>query len=178
LPILYRTRAQWESIDLAPYRLLLQTHMVRAIMVTHELVPAVDQEMPASVSPTLIRGVLRQELGFDGVVITDSLTMGALSVRWSMPEAAVLAIAAGADLLIGPYSPDTLSETEDSLKQAVSQGTLSQAEIDQAVEHDLALKLQMHLIPMPSSASPVAPKPPISAENSQEVTADMPRKHS
>jgi beta-N-acetylhexosaminidase len=144
-------------------------------MVTHELVPAVDQEMPASVSPTLIRGVLRQELGFNGVVITDSLTMGALSVRWSMPEAAVLAIAAGADLLIGPYSPDTLSETEDSLKLAVSQGILSQAEIDQAVEHDLALKLQMHLIPMPEGVSPVVPKPPVSVAISQDVTAEMPR---
>jgi beta-N-acetylhexosaminidase len=175
LPILSRTRTQWESIDLAPYRALLKAQTVRAIMVTHELVPAVDQEMPASVSPTLIRGVLRQELGFDGVVITDSLTMGALSVRWSMPEAAVLAIAAGADLLIGPYSPDTLSETEISLKQAVSQGVLSQSEIDQAVEHDLALKLQMHLIPMPKGASPVAPKPPVGAEMSQDVTAETPR---
>jgi beta-N-acetylhexosaminidase len=146
--------------------------MVRAIMVTHELVPAVDQEMPASISPTLIRGVLRQELGFNGVVIADSLTMGALSVRWSMPDAAVLAIAAGADLLIGPYSPDTLSETEDALKQAVSQGTLSQSEIDQAVEHDLALKLRMHLIPMPKGASPVAPKPTVA----QNVTAETPRR--
>jgi beta-N-acetylhexosaminidase len=144
-------------------------------MVTHELVPAVDQEMPASVSPSLIRGVLRQELGFDGVVITDSLTMGALSVRWTMPEAAVLAIAAGADLLIGPYSPDTLSETEDSLKQAVIQGVLSQSQIDQAVEHDLALKLQMHLIPMPDGASPVAPKHPVDAEIFQDVTAEIPR---
>jgi beta-N-acetylhexosaminidase len=175
LPILYRTRSEWESIDLAPYRALLHTQTVRAIMVTHELVPAVDQEMPASVSPTLIRGVLRQELGFDGVVITDGLTMGALSVRWSMPEAAVLAIAAGADLLIGPYSPDTLSETEDSLKQAVSQGVLSQTLVDQAVEHDLALKLQMHLIPMPGGASPVAPKPPVDAENFQDATAEIPR---
>jgi beta-N-acetylhexosaminidase len=175
LPILSRTRAQWEHIDLAPYRVLLQTQTVRAIMVTHELVPAVDQQMPASVSPALIRGVLRQELRFNGAVITDSLTMGALSARWSMPQAAVLAIAAGSDLLIGPYSPDTLAESEAAVKQAVRQGVISPAEIDQAVEHDLALKLRMHLIPMPQGVSPVAPKPPVDTDMSEPVTAEMPR---
>jgi beta-glucosidase-like glycosyl hydrolase len=96
-------------------------------------------------------------------------------MRWTMPEAAVLAIAAGVDLLIGPYSPDTLSETEASLKQAVTQGILSQSEIDQAVEHDLVLKLQMHLIPMPKGASPVAPKPPVDTEIIEDVTAEIPR---
>jgi beta-N-acetylhexosaminidase len=175
LPILSRTRTQWERIDLAPYRVLLQTQTVRAIMVTHELVPAVDQQMPASVSPALIRGVLRQKLRFDGAVITDSLTMGALSARWSMPQAAVLAIAAGSDLLIGPYSPDTLAESEASVKQAVRQGVISPAEIDQAVEHDLALKLRMHLIPMPQGASPVAPKSPVDTGMSGAVAAEMPR---
>jgi beta-N-acetylhexosaminidase len=175
LPILSRTRAQWEDVDLAPYRALLQAQTVRAIMVTHELVPAVDKSMPASVSPALIRGVLRQELGFNGVIITDSLTMGALSARWTMPQAAVLAVTAGSDLLIGPYTPDTLAESEAALKQAVSQGTLSPAQIDQAVEHDLALKLRMHLIPMPQVASPVAPKPPVDRGMSGAVAAEMPR---
>ncbi|PWT77413.1 MAG: glycoside hydrolase family 3 [Chloroflexi bacterium] len=175
LPILSRTRTQWERIDLAPYQVLLQTHTVRAIMVTHELVPAVDKSMPASVSPALIRGVLRQELRFTGVVITDSLTMGALSARWTMPQAAVLAVAAGSDLLIGPYTPDTLAQSEAAVKQAVSQGMLSPAQIDQAVEHDLALKLRMHLIPMPQGASPVAPKPPVDTGMSGAVAAEMPR---
>jgi hypothetical protein len=61
------------------------------------------------------------------------------------------------------------------LKQAVTQGILSQSELDQAVEHDLVLKLQMHLIPMPEGASPVPPKTPVGAEMIQDATAELPR---
>jgi beta-N-acetylhexosaminidase len=156
LPILSRSRADWENIDLAPYRILLQQQDVRAVLVTHELIPAVDPQLPASLSPALVTGVLRRELGFNGVVITDSLYMGALNSRWSLPEAAVLAVAAGADLLIGPYSPETVRETEDALQQALDQGILTKTQIDQAVQRDLKLKLQMRLIPMPQSTTQAA----------------------
>jgi beta-N-acetylhexosaminidase len=121
------------------------------------MVPAIDPNLPASLSPTLITGVLRQQLGFQGVVIDDSLTMGALIDRWTMTQAAVLAIEAGADMLIGPYSPETVQEFKNALQGALSQGVLTRSEINQAVEKDLWLKLEMHLIPMPTSNSPAAP---------------------
>lgn len=154
LPVLHRSQADWERIDLEPYKELLAQQQVRAILVTHELVPAVDSEYPASLSPTLITGVLRQQLGFQGVVIDDSLTMGALLDRWTTTQAAVLAVKAGADMIIGPYSTETVQEIKDALEGALSQGILTRAEIDQAVERDLTLKLEMHLIPMPTSSSP------------------------
>ena len=152
LPILQRTVSQWESIDLAPYRALIAEQQVRAILVTHELVPAVDPNLPASLSPKLINGVLRHQLGFNGVVITDSLFMGALIGHWSLTESAVLAIAAGADLLIGPYNSQTTQAIKDALSQALQQGVLTRSQIDQAVTRDLTLKLEMKLIPMPQSA--------------------------
>ncbi len=149
LPILYRSKADWEAIDLAPYRTLLQGSNVRAIMVTHEMVPAVDNDYPASLSPALINGVLRGELGFDGVVITDSLYMGALNTRWSVPQAAVLAIKAGADMVIGPSNPQMVAQVIEALKQAIANGTLSQASIDKAVTRILTLKIQTGLISLP-----------------------------
>ncbi len=150
LPILSRSKAEWESIDLEPYRALLKSEDVRAIMVTHELIPAVDANFPASLSPTLINGILRGELGYNRVVITDSLYMGALNTRWSVPQAAVLAIEAGADMVIGPSDPQTAQQVIDALKQAISSGALSQANIDTAVTRILALKIRMGLIPLPT----------------------------
>jgi beta-N-acetylhexosaminidase len=160
LPILHRSRADWERIDLEPYKQLIAQQQVRAVLVTHELVPAVDPQLPASLSPTLITGVLRQQLGFHGVVIDDSLTMGALLDRWTTTQAAVLAVKAGADMIIGPYSTETVQEIKNALEGALSQGILTRVEVDQAVQRDLTLKLEMHLIPMPTSSSPLSPPAP------------------
>lgn len=149
LPTLNRSRASWEATDLAPYRLMLQRGGVRAIMVSHEMLPAVDPNLPTSLSPAVVSGVLRDELGFDGVIVTDSLYMGALNVRWSIPQAAVLAVEAGSDLLIGPYNPQLVSETRDALKQAIASGAITRERITASVRRILTLKLQLGLIPMP-----------------------------
>lgn len=149
LPVLYRSRAEWDRIDLEPYRILLKAGGVRTIMVSHEMIPAVDAQLPTSLSPAIIDGALRKELGFDGVVITDSLYMGALNVHWSVADASVLAIKAGADIVIGPYNPDIVQETRDALKQALASGVLTHARIDASVERILTLKIQMGLIHIP-----------------------------
>jgi beta-N-acetylhexosaminidase len=149
LPVLTRSRADWERIDLAPYRMLLKTEDVRAIMVSHEMLQAVDTRLPTTLSPAVIDGTLRGELGFSGVVITDSLYMGALNAHWSIAEAAVLAIKAGADVVIGPYNPEIVQETKDALRQAIASGVLTRARIDTSVRRILTLKLQMGLLPMP-----------------------------
>jgi beta-N-acetylhexosaminidase len=148
LPVLYRSRSQWEQIDLAPYRTLLKTGAVHAIMVSHEMIPAVDTQLPSTLSPAIV-GALRNDLGYDGVLITDSLYMGALNAHWSVPEAAVLAVKAGADIVIGPYSPQLVQDTRDALSQAIQNGTLTRARIDTSVRRILTLKIQMGLIPIP-----------------------------
>jgi beta-N-acetylhexosaminidase len=160
LPILNRSRADWEASDLTPYRLLLKRGGVRAIMVTHEMVPAVDAGLPASLSPAVVTGVLRKELGFEGVIVTDSLYMGALNVRWSIPQAAVLAVEAGSDVLIGPYNPQIVSDTRDALKQAVASGAISRERIMASARRILTLKIQLGLIPMPQQAGASATATP------------------
>jgi beta-N-acetylhexosaminidase len=155
MPVLRSSSAEWEDTDLAPYRTLLATGNVRAILVSHEMIPAVDPNLPSSLSPAIVDGVLRQEMGYDGVVITDSLYMGALNQHWSVSQAVVLAIAAGSDIVIGPYNAQMVQDAKDALKQAIADGTLTRARIDTSVQRILALKIEMGLIPLPQSS--VAP---------------------
>src|SRR6266480_7417069 len=74
VPNLYRSKSELEAIDWAPYRTLIQQGHVHAIMVTHEIVHAIDSSVPSSLSYKVVTGILRDELGFQGVIITDSLT--------------------------------------------------------------------------------------------------------
>ena len=157
LPVLTRSRADWERIDLAPYRTLLATGNVHAIMVTHEMIPAVDKPVSRSLSPAVIDGELRQKLGFQGVVITDSLIMGALNNRWTVAQAAALAIEAGADMVIGPQNAQVVAQVKDALKAALSSGKLSQARIETSVKRVLTLKITMGLLPIPHPSSQATP---------------------
>lgn len=153
MPVLNRTRDDWEQIDVAPYRTMLATEDVRAIMVSHEMVPAVDPNLPTSLSPAVVNGTLRGELGYDGVVITDDLVkMDAITARWSIPAASVLAVQAGVDIVAAMATPVQVQSVVDGLKQAISDGKLSRARIDASARRVLTLKIAMGLIPLPKQA--------------------------
>ncbi|HEY7356501.1 MAG TPA: glycoside hydrolase family 3 N-terminal domain-containing protein [Ktedonobacterales bacterium] len=159
LPVLNRSLADLEQIDLKPYRLLLKSDDVRLIMVSHEMIPALDPNLPTSLSPATINGLLRGTLGYQGVVITDSLYMDAISARWSIPDAGVLAIEAGADMISGLYDPQIVQQTKDALKDALARGKLTRQRIDVSVQRILTLKIRMGLIPMPRQPAPHQPTP-------------------
>ena len=80
-----------------------------AVMVAHILLSQIDPDNPASLSPEVVTGLLREEMGYEGVVCTDDLTMGAISNTYGMGEAAVLAVEAGCDLLLVCHSADNLA---------------------------------------------------------------------
>ncbi|HEY7127866.1 MAG TPA: glycoside hydrolase family 3 N-terminal domain-containing protein [Ktedonobacterales bacterium] len=151
LPVFNRSRQDLNAIDFAPYRALIAQGSVDMIMSTHELVTAYDPNMPASVSPIMIDQVLRHDIGFQGVVITDALYMGALSYRWSMPQAAVLAVIAGNDLLMGPGNASQVQQMVHALHAAVASGQISKARIDLSVERILALKIKYRLLNFPGN---------------------------
>ena len=90
-------------------------------------------------SPAVVTGLLREELGFDGVVFTDDLTMGAVTGRYGMGEAAVLAVEAGCDVLL---MPDGLADAYDAVLAAVQNGTLSEDRLDLSVNKILRMKAQ------------------------------------
>ena len=90
-------------------------------MSTDLLMPALDPNLPAELSPTIIDGVLRHDLGFDGVVITDALYMDGVTQHYSMNEAGVLAILAGCDMLEGPMTPAQMIGMINALKDRARQ---------------------------------------------------------
>jgi beta-N-acetylhexosaminidase len=110
------------------------------VMTTHMQVPALDRDLPTSPSPAVIQGVLRRGLGYDGLVISDSLAMGALA-RFSIPHAALLALQAGTDLLLGMPDISITWATLEALRAALAAGALSAARQDASVLRILRFKL-------------------------------------
>ena len=117
---------------------------VRAVMVTNATVPGLTG-LPAGISPAAITQVLRQQLGFNGLVLTDSLSAGALSgAGYSVPEASVAALAAGADMVLYNAGPSTVasltSQTVQAITAAVGSGRLSRSRLENAAAHILGAK--------------------------------------
>jgi beta-N-acetylhexosaminidase len=146
LPTVDRNMAQLDAIDLAPYQLMIVKDQPAMIMSTDVLVPAIDPSLPAELSPKAINGVLRGQLGYNGVVVTDGLYMRGISDQWSLGQASVLSILAGDDLIEGPYTPSLVASVIFALKQAIQQGKLTLSRIDQSVERILLLKIRYGMI--------------------------------
>ena len=159
LPTVTHTQAQLNAIDFAPYRALL-AHQPGMIMVTTVMVPAYDPDEPALLSPILVNQVLRGQLGYQGVVITDAINGGALlqfmqASGYSNPvqaiaEASVRAILAGDDIVECPVEPDRLSAVVAAITTAVETGRISQERLRQSLRRIIALKVRMGLITLPS----------------------------
>lgn len=147
LPVINRTRVQFEATELAPYRALIATGQVGMVMSTDVLIPALDPTMPAELSRPIITGILRDELHFDGVAITDALYMAGITKNWSFTRAAVLAIEAGNDMIMAPWNPNMIQGILSGLKEALATGEFSMAQLDASVRRILALKLRYHLLP-------------------------------
>lgn len=112
------------------------------VMTGHLIVPEAD-DVPATLSRVLITNILRRELGFDGIVITDSLAMNAISRNYSAPEVAVAAVNAGVDILLMPVS---IEETVAAVISAVENGEISERQIDESVRRILSLKASLRLL--------------------------------
>lgn len=137
LPVQHRTLQQLEDQDLVPFRAGVAAGLPE-VMVGHIDVRAVDPGMPSSLSRRVVTGLLREQLGFRGVVVTDSLAMQAIADRFDSAEASVRALRAGADVLMMPPSP---RQARDGLVRAVRSGRLSSARLVQAATRRVALLL-------------------------------------
>ncbi len=151
VPHLNRSESDLMKIDWAPYRAMIQQGNVYSIMVTHEIVEAVDSSIPSSLSYKLVTGILRNQLGFQGVIMTDSLTMEGILAYYTEAQAAVLAVEAGNDILMGATAPSDVAAMVNGLKQAISAGQISQQRIDDSVRRILTMKYQMGLLHIPTN---------------------------
>ena len=125
LPTVARSRAELDALELAPFHAL--RHAAPAMMTAHILYPTLDHEHPATLSRAIVGGILRDEWGYDGVVITDALMMKAISERYGYARAAVMAIAAGADMVLAQGSIEDQRITLDALRNAFADGVLPEA---------------------------------------------------
>ncbi len=120
LPLVPHNRERLEAVELPPFRDAIAAG-VAAVMTAHLLLPAIDPDHPATLSRAVLTGLLRQELGFEGLVVTDALVMEAIAGRYGPSEAAVLALEAGADLVLMPGDADGAI---DAIVAAVASGRL------------------------------------------------------
>lgn len=121
--------------DLPPFVAAIEAG-VRAVMPGHLLIPGLAGDLPASLSATVQTGLLRGELGFEGVIVSDALEMRAVSAPYGIPEAAVMAVAAGTDLLCFGRDQDrtTYLQVRDALVAAVRSGRLPAARLEESAE--------------------------------------------
>jgi beta-N-acetylhexosaminidase len=112
------------------------------LMTAHVLVPALDRDFPATVSP-IVLGDLRDRIGYTGVIITDDLAMQAISDRWGYAEAAVLAVQAGADMVMLAAEPENASSTVQAVIKAVEEGELSRERVFEAYNRVMLVKAQL-----------------------------------
>ncbi|MFD5286124.1 glycoside hydrolase family 3 protein [Streptomyces rubrogriseus] len=137
LPVITHTREEWERVDAPPFRAAIAAG-VDSIMTAHLQVPALDPSNdPATLSPAILQGVLRDELGFDGVIVTDALNMQGVRTKYGDDRVPVLALRAGADQLLFP--PD-IDVAYHGVLAAVRAGEIAEERLDESVLRILRVK--------------------------------------
>ncbi|MBM5806972.1 MAG: glycosyl hydrolase family 3 [Cyanobacteria bacterium M_surface_10_m2_179] len=130
LPLIPHNRERLEAVELPPFRAAIAAD-VAAVMTAHLQLPALDRQRPATLSPAVLTQLLRGDLGFNGLVVTDALVMEAISAHYGPGEAAVLAFAAGADLILMPADAEAAL---DGLEAALASGRISDERLTASLE--------------------------------------------
>lgn len=143
LPVISGDRDRLERVELYPFKQAIEAG-VQAIMTAHLHIPAFDPtpDLPATLSPVIITGLLRGELGFNGLIVTDAMDMGGVVTLYGPGEAALKAVQAGVDIILLPPDPDEVIET---LIQAVRNGEVAEDRIDKSVLRILKTKARLGL---------------------------------
>lgn len=127
LPVVDKSRRQLSALELKPFRALQKS--APAMMTAHIVYPQIDRDRPATLSRKLLHGMLRASWGYKGVIITDSLLMKAIHQHYRHDRAAVLALQAGADMVMTLGEPEEQRETVEAIGAALADGSLTRAEV-------------------------------------------------
>ncbi|MEK4516314.1 beta-N-acetylhexosaminidase [Paenibacillus sp. FSL H8-0122] len=144
LPVINKTEAQLAELEWLPFQAAIR-EKADAVMVAHILYPKLDPDKPASLSQVIIGQQLRGLMGYEGVVITDDMTMGAIIKNYSLPAAAVESVLAGSDILLVAHEYKNEQAVRAALLDSVKNGSISEARIDESVYRILALKAKYQL---------------------------------
>ncbi|MFE3168139.1 glycoside hydrolase family 3 protein [Streptomyces sp. NPDC059224] len=145
-PVITHSRELWEKLDAVPFRAAVRAG-IDSIMTAHIQFPALDGSGdPATLSHPILTGILRGELGYDGVVVTDSLGMEGVRTKYGDDRVPVLALRAGVDQLL---NPPTLEVAWNAVLKAVQDGELTEARLDESILRILRLKSRLGLLDRP-----------------------------
>ncbi|WP_435280715.1 glycoside hydrolase family 3 protein [Streptomyces koelreuteriae] len=145
-PTITHSRELWEKLDAPPFRAAIAAG-IDSIMTAHLMVPALDDSGdPATLSRPILTGILRERLGYDGVVVTDSLGMEGVRTKYGDARVPVLALKAGVDQLLNPPKLDL---AWNAVLTAVREGELTEARLDESILRVLRLKAKLGLFRSP-----------------------------
>ncbi|MFF5141869.1 glycoside hydrolase family 3 protein [Streptomyces sp. NPDC013157] len=145
-PVITHSRELWEKLDAVPFRAAIEAG-IDSVMTAHIQFPALDGSGdPATLSHPVLTGILRGELGYDGVVVTDSLGMEGVRTKYGDDRVPVLALKAGVDQLL---NPPTLDVAWNAVLKAVQDGELTESRLDESVLRILRLKSRLGLLDRP-----------------------------
>src|SRR5262249_617505 len=139
LPLVRNDLTRLKNVELVPFNNAFKNH-ADMVMVAHILVQKIDPNYPASMSKTIITDLLRKQYGFGGVVITDDMTMGAIEKHYTLKNAAVRAVNAGADIILVGHGMENVATVYNSIYSAVTNHTISEDTINKSVYRILTLK--------------------------------------
>ena len=151
LPLISQTLEELKTIELYPFRSMVEKG-VPAVMSAHIEVPALEpvEGVPATLSESILEGLLRDQMGFEGVIVADSLGMGALDQHYGIVEAALSAFEAGCDILLfgadRGHEPEDQKEVIQALVDAVEAGRIKEERLDEAVRRIVTLKMNAGIL--------------------------------
>ncbi|MGG7160017.1 beta-N-acetylhexosaminidase [Clostridium baratii] len=139
LPVVNYDINRLKSFEFVPFKTAIQNG-ADAIMVGHILLPKIDSKYPSSMSYEIVTNILRKDLGFNGLIVSDDMTMGAITENYSIEEASIKAINSGVDLLLVCQKYENTENVLKALKEAVLNGTISKERLDNALYNIISIK--------------------------------------
>jgi beta-N-acetylhexosaminidase len=175
LPLVEHPPDRLDAVELVPFKAAIAAG-VAGIMTAHLLVPALDEERPGTLSPAIVTGLLKQKLGFEGVVFTDDIGMKAISARFGTAEATVGAVAAGCDvvLMCGDAQEPQFAALE-TVVHAIEDGTLPINRVEDALARHRRMKERFLAPPRPRPLAGKALRTLLGRDEHQAVAAEMAR---
>jgi beta-N-acetylhexosaminidase len=154
LEVLKMSKQRMQEVELVPFKAAIEAG-VKAIMTGHSVYPAYDDTYPATLSERILKGLLREELGFDGVIVSDAIGMAAILKKWPLPQACVRALKAGCDTILLKADDESRTQCFFGILEAVRQGVLSEERLDEAVTRLLRMKYDQGLLQTAGKKDPV-----------------------
>jgi len=175
LPLVEHSSDRLEHVEVVPFRAAIDAD-VASIMTAHILVPALDEERPATLSPAIVDGLLKRTLGYTGLVLSDDLEMRAISGRYGIPEATVAAIAAGCDaVLMCGAGREAQAAALEAVIRAAEDGSLPIPRLEDALARHRRVKARFLAPAPPRPLTGAALRSALGRDEHQAVAAEMAR---